>query len=283
MKQKLVPKQGCRGIFKIPCSIGKLKGLNAMADQGSEVNLMPKSIYTRLTNLAPFLSRVKLSFANHSYEYPLGIAEDIVINVDGFLYPVDFVIVERQDEDTPIILGEPFLATARARLDYDRNTISFRKGNQTQGFPITPREEKSNTPKGRNDVDVDDTGTRVKEKILEWEARIKSYKEEEISNQKRVDKNPVESVKKIKSYGEFAEGDSVLLRYVGTKEPPDKPSTWWYGPFTIRNLSEKGMATVSSIRGGEIVTTVKRLRHYQAGDHNHIKQGYAVLFDDEVT
>ena len=44
MKQKLVTKQRFQGIFKIPCDIGKLKGLNAVADQGSEANLMPLSI-----------------------------------------------------------------------------------------------------------------------------------------------------------------------------------------------------------------------------------------------
>ena len=244
---------------------------------------MPESIYAKLTSLAPSLSRVKLSFANHSYEYPLGVAEDIVINIDGFLYPADFVIVNRPIEDTPIILGEPFLATARARLDYDRNTISFKKGNQTQGFPITPREEKGDTPQERDDVDTDNTGNRVKEKILEWEARIKSYKEADVGKQKGVDENPVGSINKTKNYGGFAEGDLVLLRHADTKKPPDKPSPWWYGPFTIKDLCKEGIATVSSIRGGEIVTTVKRLRQYQAGDHDHIKQGFAILFDDGVT
>ena len=130
---------------------------------------------------------------------------------------------------------------------------------------------------------TDNTGNRVKEKILEWEARIKSYKEAEMGKQEGVDKNPVVSVKKTKNYGGFAEGDLVLLRHASTKEPPDKPSHWWYGPFTIRDLCEKGIATVSSIRGGEVVTNVERLRHYQTNDHNHVNQGYAVLLDDGVT
>ena len=215
MKQKLVPKQGFRGIFKIPCGIGKLRGLDAIADQGSEVNLMPVSIYTKLTSQAPSLSRIKLSFASHSYEYPLGIAEDVLINVDGFLYPVDFVIVDRHGKDTPIILGEPFIATARARIDYDRNTILFRNGNQTQGFPITPRKE---------NVDTDKTGNRVKEKILEWETRIKSYKEAEIGKHKKANRNPVNFSEKAKEPEEFTKGDLVLLRYTDAKEPPDKPS-----------------------------------------------------------
>ena len=283
MRQKLVPKQGFRGIFKIPCGIGKLRGLDAIADQGSEVNLMPVSIYTKLTSQAPSLSRIKLSFANHSYEYPLGIAEDVLINVDGFLYPEDFVIVDRHGKDTPIILGEPFLATARARIDYDRNTILFRKGNQTQGFPITPRKENDDAPQKKENVDTDKTGNRVKEKILEWEKRIKSYKEAEIGRHKEANRIPVKVSERAKEPEEFTEGDLVLLRYTDAKEPPDKPSPWWYGPFTIRSLCEKGIATLSSIRGGEIVTSVERLRHHQANNHDHVYQGYTILLDDGVT
>lgn len=47
--QKVATKQMVCGNFEIPASIGNLKYLNAFADQGSEVNLMPLTIYTQLT------------------------------------------------------------------------------------------------------------------------------------------------------------------------------------------------------------------------------------------
>ena len=149
MGQKIVTKQEFQGVFKIPCTIGKLGGLDAVADQGSNVNLMSLSTYSKLTNEAILNSDIKLSFADHSYEYPFGIAKDVLINVDGFLYPVDFMLFDRYDKDTPIILGGPFLATARAQIDYERGSIVLRKGKHVRVFPTTSRKEKGGTPKRR--------------------------------------------------------------------------------------------------------------------------------------
>ena len=104
---------------------------------------------------------------------------------------------------------------------------------------------------------------------------------------KKFDINPVKADKKTRNPKEFTKGDFVLLRYADAEEPPDKPpdkpSPWWYGPFTIRNLCEKGIETLSSVRGGEVVTSVDRLRHNQLNSNDHIRQGYAVMLDDGVT
>ena len=257
--------------------------MDAIADQESEVNLMLLSIYTRLTSQPPSPSRVKLSFSDHSYEYPLGIAEDMVINIGGFLYPVDFMIVDRHNESTPIILGEPFLATARARIDYDCNTILFKKGKHAQEFPTTPREERNDVPQGKEDADGDKRNNHVREKILAWEARIKGYKEAEMAEHKRIIKNHIKGDEEDRDPEKFTEGDLVLLRHTDVKVPPDKSSHWWYGPFTIKGLYEEGMATLSSKRGGEVVTNVDQLRHHQPDYNNHVCQGYTILLEEEVT
>ena len=51
--QKVATKQIACGNFEIPTSIGDLKYLSAFADQGSEVNLMPLTIYIQLTSKMP--------------------------------------------------------------------------------------------------------------------------------------------------------------------------------------------------------------------------------------
>ena len=69
------------GQLELLCGIGDLKYLETLIDQGSEVNIMPLSIYAQLTNTTPTATHTRLSLANHSYVYPLGIEEDVLINV----------------------------------------------------------------------------------------------------------------------------------------------------------------------------------------------------------
>ncbi|GJQ95602.1 hypothetical protein Tco_0006741 [Tanacetum coccineum] len=69
------------GNFKIPCSIGGLKHTNALVDQGSDVNVMPFSTYNKLTDERPAETDIRLSLASHSYIYPLGIANDVLVDV----------------------------------------------------------------------------------------------------------------------------------------------------------------------------------------------------------
>lgn len=64
-----------------------------------------------------------LQLADRSVKYPRGLVENLLIKVDKFILPVDFVILDMdEDETVPLILGRPFLATAHALIDvYDGN------------------------------------------------------------------------------------------------------------------------------------------------------------------
>ncbi|GKE53873.1 MAK10-like protein, partial [Tanacetum coccineum] len=110
LKKKITKKEDIRGNFKIPCSIGDLKHANALIDQGSDVNIMPYSTYKKLIDERPGKTDVRLSLASHSYIYPLGIAEDVLVEVVEHVYPIDFVILDiKENEKRPCILGTPFL------------------------------------------------------------------------------------------------------------------------------------------------------------------------------
>ena len=88
---------------------------------------MPLTIYAQLTNEMLATTRVRLSFASHSYVYPFRIAEDVLVNVAGCMYPVDFMIVDdKGDRCMPIILGAPFLTTARAVIKYVKREIELK-------------------------------------------------------------------------------------------------------------------------------------------------------------
>ncbi|GJS80748.1 hypothetical protein Tco_0730629 [Tanacetum coccineum] len=74
LKKKITRKEDIGGNFEIPCNIGGLKHINALVDQGSDVNIMPFSTYMKLTDKRPAETDIRLSLASHSYIYPLGIA-----------------------------------------------------------------------------------------------------------------------------------------------------------------------------------------------------------------
>ncbi|GJU75554.1 MAK10-like protein [Tanacetum coccineum] len=129
LKKKITKKEDIRGNFKIPCSIGGLKNMNALVDQGSDVNVMPFSTYMKLTDEMPAKTDIRLSLATHSYIYPLGIVEDILVEIAEHVYPVDFVILDsKENEKMPFILGTPFLTTTKVKIKFDKGTITLRSG-----------------------------------------------------------------------------------------------------------------------------------------------------------
>ncbi|GKB72481.1 zinc finger, CCHC-type containing protein [Tanacetum coccineum] len=130
LKKKIIKKEDIGGNFEIPCSIRDLKHVNALVDQGSDMNVMPYSTYMKLTDKRPVETDIRLSLASHSYIYPLGNAEDVLVEVAEHVYPVDFVILDiKENEKRPFILGTSFLTTAKASIKVDKGTITLRLGN----------------------------------------------------------------------------------------------------------------------------------------------------------
>ncbi|GJV45880.1 zf-CCHC domain-containing protein [Tanacetum coccineum] len=81
------------------------------------------------------------------------IAEDILVEIDGYVYPVDFVILDiKEDEKKPFILGMPFLTTAKAEIRFDKGTITLKSGKNKINFfkiPESPRRVEEET---ENDI-----------------------------------------------------------------------------------------------------------------------------------
>ncbi|GKA21904.1 putative laccase [Tanacetum coccineum] len=78
-----------------------------------------------------------LELADRSIQYPRGIAENVIIKIDKFILPIDFVILDmREDSKIPIILRRPFLATARAMIDVFNKKITLRVGNEEVIFDV---------------------------------------------------------------------------------------------------------------------------------------------------
>ena len=118
LQQKLPPKLKDPGSFTIPCTIGNLSFDKCFCDLGASINLMPLSVFMQLGLPDPKPTNMSLHLADLSITYPRGIVEDVLVKVDKFIFPADFVILDfEEDKKIPIILGRPFLATGKTLID----------------------------------------------------------------------------------------------------------------------------------------------------------------------
>ncbi|XP_058784190.1 uncharacterized protein LOC131658959 [Vicia villosa] len=100
---------------------------NGLIDLGSSINLIPLSIVKRLGNIETKSTRMTLQLADKSTTLPYGVAQDMLVKVDKFQFPVDFVVIDmEEDKESPIILGRPFMKTARMMIDIDDSIMKLR-------------------------------------------------------------------------------------------------------------------------------------------------------------
>nr|GFA29907.1 reverse transcriptase domain-containing protein [Tanacetum cinerariifolium] len=114
----------------LPPHIPELK-CKALANLGASINLMPLSIWKKLglPDLIPI--RMTLELANRAICTPDGIARDVFVPVGKFTFPADFVVVDYEsDPRVPLILGRPFLITARALIDVHGKEMILRDGDE---------------------------------------------------------------------------------------------------------------------------------------------------------
>ncbi|RVW98972.1 hypothetical protein CK203_033864 [Vitis vinifera] len=123
----------------------------ALLDLGASVNLLPYSVYKQLGlgELKP--TAITLSLADRSVKIPRGVIEDVLVQVDNFYYPVDFVVLDtdptvKEANLVPIILGRPFLATSNAIINCRNGLMQLTFGNMTLDLNIFYMSKKQITP-----------------------------------------------------------------------------------------------------------------------------------------
>ncbi|GKE68771.1 reverse transcriptase domain-containing protein [Tanacetum coccineum] len=137
IQNKVPPKLGDPRSFLILCNFNKTFSCNALADLGASNNLMQYSLYAKLAleNLKPTKMSVRL--ADRSFQYPVGIAENVLIKVGKFTFPSDFVILEKEeDSKVPLILGRSFLHTADAIIRVKQKQLNLGVGTKRMIFNI---------------------------------------------------------------------------------------------------------------------------------------------------
>ncbi|GJU22972.1 reverse transcriptase domain-containing protein [Tanacetum coccineum] len=141
--KKLPEKLGDPDKFLIPCNFPGMDVCHALADLGASINLMPLSIWKKLSlpELTPTRMTLELRDVGgggvRSITRPKGLIEDIFVKVGNFRFPTDFVVVDFEaDPRVPLILGRSFLRTSRALIDVYEGELVLRDGNEQITFHV---------------------------------------------------------------------------------------------------------------------------------------------------
>ena len=110
-------------------------------DLGASVNLLPYSVYVDLGLGELELTNITLQLADRSVKIPRGIVKDVLVKVDKFYFPMDFVVLDtqlvvNQGSQFPVILGRPFLAIANAIIHCRGGLMTLSFGNMTVNLNI---------------------------------------------------------------------------------------------------------------------------------------------------
>ena len=134
IRNNLPPKYKDPGSTTISIVVGNSKLGHALVDFEASVNLFPYSVYVELGlgELEP--TNITLQLADRSVKIPRGIEKDVLVQVDKFYFPMDFVVLDtqpmvNQGTQFPVILGRPFLATANAIIHCRGGLMTLSFGN----------------------------------------------------------------------------------------------------------------------------------------------------------
>ncbi|GKC09925.1 reverse transcriptase domain-containing protein [Tanacetum coccineum] len=145
---QLPPKELNPGNFTLPCTIGSLI-FYAMAYLGATVNVIPKSIFKHLELAQLKETDMLVEMADMTKRSLVRIVENVLVKIDKFLFPSDFVVMDMLNtRNETIILGRPFLETIYAEIDVFNKEISLGIGGDKVTFDINKKIHNFITPIG---------------------------------------------------------------------------------------------------------------------------------------
>nr|GEX19859.1 reverse transcriptase domain-containing protein [Tanacetum cinerariifolium] len=144
--KKLLEKLGDRDKFLIPCDFPGMDVCHALANLDASINLMPLSIWKKLSLAELTPTRMTLELEDLSITRPKGVVEDVFVKVGKFHIPIDFVVVDFEaDRRVSLILGRSFLRTGRALIDVYREEITLRFNDEAVTFNLNQTTRYSTT------------------------------------------------------------------------------------------------------------------------------------------
>ena len=123
--------------FTIPCKIEDADMGKALCDSRASINLMPLFVAKRLSLGELTLTTITLQRADRTLAHSEGTLEDVLIKVGKFVFPVDFVVINmEEDKQIPLMLGRPFLVIRAALIDVKKGELTLKVGDQAVHFNL---------------------------------------------------------------------------------------------------------------------------------------------------
>ncbi|CAM8940098.1 unnamed protein product [Rhodiola kirilowii] len=279
LHQPMPPKLQDSGSFSIPCNIGGITVYRALCDLGASVSIMPYSLYAKLKLGDVCPTNVNIRLADRSCRLPRGVLKDVPVKVKNLFFPTDFIVMDiSEDIDIPIILGRPFLYTAKAVIDMNRSSLALRVGSERVVFNLP---DMSKSPSLFTDCDILDS-TDVDHLISL--TSIDPYKVLQgcpismnicsVSTEGAADAEQTTGLGKALCKGELTPlhashgdelldpGERVLLYKSCLKLFPGKLRTKWSGPYAVERACPDSHVGRSTKGGKSVEVDRLRLKHY---------------------
>ncbi|KAA3462033.1 bromodomain-containing protein [Gossypium australe] len=126
-----------KGSFTIHCNIGESYYGKSLCNLGSSMNLMPTYVFRRLGIGNARLTIVTVQLVDKSLAHPKGKIEEVLVHVDKFIFPADFIILDLEaNKEVSIILERPFLATGRTIIDVQKGELTMRVQDERVTFNV---------------------------------------------------------------------------------------------------------------------------------------------------
>ncbi|GJT91350.1 putative reverse transcriptase domain-containing protein [Tanacetum coccineum] len=121
--------------FTLPCFIHNVYFYKSLVDLGASVSVMPFSTYTNLGLGILSHTRLTIELVDRTIKQLRGIAENILVRIGKFIFPIDFIILDiPEDDDVPLILGRSFFSTAHSKIDVYKRKFTLRVGEEKLVF-----------------------------------------------------------------------------------------------------------------------------------------------------
>ena len=139
----------------------------ALLHIGASINLISLSMLKKIGEIDVRPTRVTLKLADRFIKHPYGVVEDLLVKVDKFLFPVDFVVMDiEEDVDVPLILGRPFMKTTKVIIGVDKGKLKVCVENEEVSFNVFEAMKHPNDKKDCFSLDViDEEYSRVQKNL----------------------------------------------------------------------------------------------------------------------